>query len=510
MAAGTMLSISGVSRSFGATRALDDVSLTFPGGSVTALLGENGSGKSTLIKILAGVLAPDPGRAALRVREAEVALPLSPARAHALGLRFLHQDLGLMGEATVADNIGLYSGYLSRALTPLRSGQERRRAALLLERFEVRASPDDYVCDLSLSDQTMVAIARAFEDADGDASRILVLDEPTAALPDDEVDRVFGAIRRARDAGAAVILVSHRLEEVLQIADRVAVLRDGRLVRQRPVAGLAAGDLVEMMIGKDLTEYESAPTAVDELHQPIVIGRGLHGRRLAGVDIEIYPGEVLGVGGLVGSGRSELTRILGGAQRPRRGTLEVGGRPRSYAAPHAAVADGIVTVPQNRRRDGVLGELTVRENLTLGDLRSLTRWSMIDRAREKAEARTLIEQFDIRPRELEFPVRLLSGGNQQKVAIARAVRLRPRVLVLDEPTQGIDVGARREVAGIIRRLKADGMAIVLGTSDGDELLDLADRALILDRGRTRRVFGPGELTRSRLTHATAGVEGRSA
>lgn len=509
------LAVSHVSKTFGVTRALDDVSLSFRSGQVTALLGENGSGKSTLIKVLSGAHVPDRGAATVTVGDRTRPLPLTPRQSHDLGLRFLHQDLGLVLEATVADNVAFYEGFLSQALRPLRRQAEQARTRELLDRFEVKASPDSYVADLSLSEQTMVAIARAFGHEDGQAGRIVVLDEPTATLPGDEVERVFRAIRRAQQSGAAIILVSHRLEEVLQIADQVAVLRDGRAVASRPVAGLGGDDLIELMLGHGLERSGAAGMAADSGSDALLRVRGLTGHRLRDVSFDLRAGEVVGVAGLVGSGRSELARLLSGAQRPAAGTIEVDDKARVFDGPYAALAAGIVAVPQNRKRDGVILDMTIRENLTLGDLRPVSRRGPlggIHSARERAEAAEFIRRFDIRPPQPEAQLRALSGGNQQKVAIARAVRLEPRVLVLDEPTQGVDVGARSEIGAIIIDLKRQGVALVLATSDVDELLELADRVLVLDRGRLREVLPREEITRDRLALALAGaaIQGKAA
>jgi ribose transport system ATP-binding protein len=349
-----------------------------------------------------------------------------------------------------------------------------------------------------------VAIARAFGNDTTLAGRVVVLDEPTAALPGDEVARVFRAIRHARQAGAAVILVSHRLEEVLEIADDVVVLRDGRAVDARAVEGLGADDLITSMLGHELERAAGVTVAADVDDTALLQVRDLVGARLRGVSFDVGRGEVLGVAGVVGCGRSELARVLAGVQRPRSGTVQLDGEAKQFADPHAAVVAGIVAVPQNRRRDGVLLEMTVRENLTLGDLGPVSRLGAIRGALERSEARDLIERFDIRPPSLELPLRLLSGGNQQKVAIARAVRLSPKILVLDEPTQGVDVGARSEIAQIVVALKRQGVGIVLATSDEDELLELADRVIVLDRGRLREVLHRQEITRDRLALALSG------
>ncbi len=312
--------------------------------------------------------------------------------------------------------------------------------------------------------------------------------------------RLYAAVRRIAAAGASVVLISHRLEEVLEVADQVLVLRDGRLVADRPNQGLTVAQLVEDMTGRPLAAaVGSGPEPATG--EPALAVRGLRGARLHGVDLEVHPGEVLGVTGLVGCGRSELARILGGSQRPTGGSVEVGGEARQFRSAADAIAAGVVSVPQNRHLHGVILDLNIRENLTLGDLRPVSgRWS-INAERERAEALRLIAEFDIRPAEPEAAVRELSGGNQQKVALARAVRLAPKVLVLDEPSQGIDIGAREGIARVVRRLREEGVAVLLATSDLDELMDLADRVVVLDRGRVAAVHRLADTGRDALFHA---------
>lgn len=495
------LAVRGLSKSFGANRVLHDIGFGLRPGTVTALLGENGSGKSTLVKILAGIHSPDPAPAAgIAVHGADLGLPVTADRAHRAGLRFLHQDLGLVAELTVADNLGLVRRGGRRALAPIDRRAEARRAADLLDAFGIAADPHAYVADLPASQRGMLAIARVFGDVPETGEPVLFLDEPTAALAADDVARLYATVRRITAAGASVVLISHRLEEVLDVADRILVLRDGRLTADEPNAGLAVGRLVEWMTGRPLRRPERATAAV-RADEPALSVRALFGDRLRAVDLDLYPGEVLGVTGLVGCGRSELVRIVGGVQAPASGVLRVAGAPRRFRSAAAAIAAGVVSVPQDRLRDGVLAELTVRENLTLGSLGSVgSRW-WLQRRRETAEARRLIDEFDIRPADPEALVGTLSGGNQQKVAMARAVRLAPKVLVLDEPSQGIDIGAREGIAAVVRRLRADGVAVLLATSDLDELTDLADRVAILDRGRLAGVRRMADLGRDGLFHA---------
>nr|WP_237419140.1 sugar ABC transporter ATP-binding protein [Kitasatospora sp. SID7827] len=499
--------MTGLSKSFGSHRVLRELSFRLRPGTVTALLGENGSGKSTLVKVLAGVHTPDPAaHTGLRIAGQDVPLPLDPARARAAGLRFLHQDLGLVGELTVAENLALTLEGTGRALAPVSRRAEAERAARLLAAFDVRVRADAHVADLSASQQGMLAVARVFGDVPPGVRPVVFLDEPTAALAADDVARLYTAVRRLTAEGASVVLISHRLEEVLEVADHVLVLRDGQLVADQPNAGLTADLLVEQLTGRPFERAPGGPGAgADRAGAPLLSVRGLTGARLRGVDLDLHAGEVLGVTGLVGCGRSELARILAGAQRPTGGRILLNGTEHRFGGPAAALAAGIASVPQNRHREGVLLGLTVRENLTLGDLRPVTRRGLLRRRLERAEAERLIAEFDIRPPEPEAVLAELSGGNQQKVALARAVRLRPAVLVLDEPSQGIDIGAREHVARTVRALRDRGAGVLLAGSDLDELMELADRVLILDRGRPSAVLDLDGTGRDALFHAVTGA-----
>ncbi|HEY0277165.1 MAG TPA: sugar ABC transporter ATP-binding protein [Solirubrobacterales bacterium] len=501
------LKVTGLSKTFPVTKALDSLSLELEAGGVTALLGENGSGKSTLVKILAGVQPPDPG-GAIGAWGRDLGGSLTPAAARDAGLRFVHQDVGLLPEMTVADNVALGSAYLSGPMARVRPRAERARTVELLGAFGLAIDPDALAGSLSPLERTMVAVARAMASTRRGARRIVVLDEPTATLPAEEVGVLFDAIRAACADGAAVLLVTHRLPEVMALADRIAVLRDGRLVADRQLGGLGTDDLVTLMLGKELErvsapEGERVPTRRSDL---AVAVKGLSGKRLAEVDLDIYGGEILGLAGLVGSGRSELMRILAGVQGRVDGLLEVAGEPVQMRSPRDAIARGIVLVPQERRRDGCILAMKLRENLTLGNLDDVAGFGTVRRRAERRLATDMIERFGIRPPAPEQPMSLFSGGNQQKAVIARSVQRDPTVLLLDEPTQGIDIGARTEIAAILRDLRRRGTAIVLASSDDDELLELADRVAVFSRGRLVRELQGTNLTREELARATKGAE----
>lgn len=498
------VSIRGISKTFTGQRALDEVSLEIPAGKVTALLGMNGSGKSTLIKILAGVYAPDPG-GKLWVQGEELALPLTPSAAHAAGLRFLHQDLGLVDQLSIADNFALSDGFLTRSiLSPVKLRREHAHVAATLELLGIDEHPGRLVGDLTPSTRTMVGIARAFQHRSGndgggapgiDALRrnILVLDEPTASLPADEAERVLALLDMLRSHGGTAVYVSHRIEEVRRIADNVAVLRDGRLVADEPLGERDAAAIVSLVIGRELDTPAIRPAAERE-GAVLLSTRGLSGPRLDGIDLDVRAGEIVGVTGLIGCGRSELVRLIGGAQQPNGGSMSLAGKPYAPDSPAAAIAGGVACVPQNRRRDGVVLDLGVGENLTLGRLGRYTRGPVVNRAAEKAAAADLSRRFLIKAASLAAPVRSLSGGNQQKVVVARAASGTPLMLLLDEPSQGVDALARQEISRLLKEQADNGVAILVASTDYDDFVGLADRVIVLDRGRIAAELSGPEIT----------------
>jgi ribose transport system ATP-binding protein len=370
----------------------------------------------------------------------------------------------------------------------------------VLDRFSIDVSPAAPVKSLTPTERTMIAIARAMADetsGDSAAASVLILDEPTASLPASEVEEVFRALRYARDAGATVIFVSHRLDEVVRLADHLVVLRDGEIVADEAMSELTESDVVHRILGHEIEEtIQHRERTVGD---PVIEARSLRGTVLRGVDVTIRGGEIVGVTGLLGCGRSELTRLLTGAQQPADGELLVDGKPTTFSSPRAAIGAGVAFVPQDRRNQGCIPALSVRHNITLSDLSSFFQSGILRQDRERAEARAAIERFDIRPAQSERPMAQLSGGNQQKAVIAKWTRLEPRVLVLDEPTQGVDIGAKNEIAAIITALAGRGVAIVVGSSDFDELVGLCDRVLVLNRGDLVAEVPRQQLSEARLT-----------
>jgi ribose transport system ATP-binding protein len=478
-----------MSKSFGATRALSDVSFDVAAGEVHALVGQNGSGKSTLIKLLAGVHEAEEDSAV----EVDGALvPLGhPAASRAAGFRFVHQDLALVNDLSVVENLGLGRGFSTGFGGRIRWGRERREAQAMMRELGFELDVRRPVGELAQAERTGVAIARALWDWEAGA-RVLVLDEPTSALPSAEVAVLFASIRRVVARGLGVLYVSHRLDEIFAIADQVTVLRDGSRVGTFETQQMTEAQLVSLMIGGAVLR-SSAPARPRE-GTPVLEARGLTGREVRGVDFDAHAGEVLGFVGLTGSGREEILQLLFGAL-PRHGVVRVAGSDVRPGSPRASVKRGMALVPANRHRQGLILEMSVRENCTLTDLRPFrTRLGAIRRRGELAEVSSWLTRLDVRPRDPTRTLAQLSGGNQQKVVLAKWLRLEPRVILLDEPTQGIDVGAKALIHGLIRKAADDGAAVIVATSDDEEIRDVCDLAYVLRDGELVAVRERSELS----------------
>jgi ribose transport system ATP-binding protein len=496
-----LVRVRGLTKRFGGTLALAGVDLDVHAGSVLALLGPNGAGKSTLIKILAGVHHADAGR---------VTVDGHPLTSHAASphLSFIHQDLGLVEWMTVAENIALSTGYARRAgLISWRRTRDRCTEALALVGGHL--DPDAPIARLAPAERSLVAIARAL----ATRARLIVLDEPTARLPAADCARLFRVLHALRDRGHGILYVSHRLDEVYQVADTFAVLRDGRLVSHGSTAGHSPLRLVRDITGEEPAGHHPTPPQARPRHAATPPGAppvlALDGVRTPGagpVDLELKAGEALGLVGLSGAGHRDLGRALAGARPLLGGQVLLDGvpyRPRTVAD---AVRRGVALVPGDRQREGCLTELTVRENLLAnpgaGD-GPAPRW--IGPRRERAAAAALIERFSVRPRDTEAPVAILSGGNQQKVVIGRWLRTGLRLLILEEPTASVDIGAKAAVHRLLGEALADGLAVLLISTDFEEVTGVCGRALVLVRGAvTTELTGPA-LTVAALTRAASAM-----
>jgi ribose transport system ATP-binding protein len=487
------LALRGLSKRFGAQHALRDVALELRAGEVHALLGQNGSGKSTLIKVLAGFHAPERGAHA----EA-FGVPLAlgdAAAARAAGLRFVHQDLALVGDRDVTDNLALGSGYAGRRW--LSDRRERRAAQALLDRLGIDVRATRLVKELAPAEQTMVAVARALADGDGGAGtpRLLILDEVSAALARAEMEVVLDLVGRIRDAGGTVLFVTHRLEEVFALADRVTVLRDGAVVATSRVGDLDADALVELIVGRRIGEIYPAPPPPRA--ERVLSARGLTGAVVRDVDLDLHRGEILGVAGLTGSGRDELPHLLFGATPATAGELHVAGRPVRGMTPRAAVRAGLALIPADRATQGATPSLTLRENVTLPRIPA-TRWAWIRGGAEASEAEEWLRRLGVTPCDGEARLATLSGGNQQKVVLARWLRCDPSVLLLDEPTQGVDVGSKASIYDRIVERARGGLAVLVASTDHEELAAVCDRVLVLHEGRVTAELHGAVLTAHEL------------
>jgi ABC-type sugar transport system ATPase subunit len=489
-----------VSKTFGTTRALAAVDLEIRRGDVHALVGGNGSGKSTLIKILAGVLPADPG-GALEVAGRAVELDAyDPPTAREAGLRFVHQDAGVFPQLSVMENLAIGRGFETSRVGAVRWRAVRRQACAVLERFEIPVAPDTPLVELGPALRMMVAIARALQDAEDDAG-ILVLDEPTAALPAHEVEVLMDSVRHFARIGHTVIYVSHRLDEVLALADRVSALRDGRLVDTVDAAGMTEERLINLVVGRDLGRVYPDMPEPDAVASPLVAIEELHAGPLRGVSLTVGQREVVGVAGLLGSGRSSLLQSIFGACPTNKGEIRLNGRPLRSRSPKDAMDLGIAYVPEDRPVAAAFSDLSVLDNIGAADV-ACWRRLRIDRARERAEARTSLTEFLIKAPSLAAPMTALSGGNQQKVILARWLRRRPKVILLDEPTQGVDIGARAEIYQLVRAAVAGGAGALVVSSDFEELARVCDRVLVLTDGRIVADVSGDELDPQRLTELT--------
>jgi len=475
----TLLSLRGIRKHFGGVVALDGVDFELRAGEIHALLGENGAGKSTLINILGGIHHPDAGE--IRVDGAVTRIE-SVADADRLGIRLIHQELALAPNLSIADNL-----FLGRE--PIRFGLlDRRRLVADAERLRDELGlpelGDVRLCvgELNVARRQLVEIARAL----AVRVRILVLDEPTASLSESETEALFGKLRRLRGQGVGIIYISHRLEEISRLADRITVLRDGRSIGTQRAADLDIQQLITWMVGRDLKEhYPRPPHAPGELALSV---RGLRAPGVNDVSFDLRCGEVLGLAGLVGAGRTELAHVLGGLVPATSGQIAISGRPVSLHSPADARAAGIALVPEDRKRGGLVMTQTVSFNLTLPWTHLWARGCMPDHKRRDAIVVRAMKGFAIKASSADAKIGTLSGGNQQKVVVGKWMEQPPKILILDEPTRGVDVGAREEIFALIGRLVSQGMAVLLISSDLPEVMNLSHR-LVLYRGG--RIVGQG-------------------
>lgn len=484
------LEVRRVRKSFAGVTVLHGVDLVVRPSTVHALVGHNGSGKSTLIKALAGFHAPDEA-----VTGQCFGKPFNVgdhAAADGVGLRFVHQDLGLVDELSAVDNLALGVGYPVRARGLIRGSEAARRARAAMDALGYDIDVTMPVGHLSASERTGVAIARALEEWTGTPS-VVVLDEPTASMPAPEVRRLFRAIDLLRERGLGIVYVSHYLDEILELADDVTVLRNGVVVMARDVKGLTHDDLVTAIVGRDLAVALRADHDDHREQRPAVMEvEDLATDGLHGISFDVGAGEIIGLAGIVGSGRHDVLPAIAGAM-PRRGSVRIGDREVRPARPRSAIRAGLGLVPSNRRTAAVLPTFPASSNLTVSGLQEFTRFGLLRGRAEASDVDRWLTELEVMPRNPGAPILTLSGGNQQKVMVGRWLRRAPRVLALDEPTQGVDIGATQSIYRSIRTSSEAGNGVLISSSDGDELAAICDRVLVLVGGRIA-----AELTGSQL------------
>lgn len=469
-----LLRITNIEKSFPGVKALTGVNLTVYPGKVMALLGENGAGKSTLMKVLTGIYKKEGGYIEYLGKNVNFSGPKASQEA---GIGIIHQELNLIPELSIAENIFLGREFVNR-LGCINWSKLHREADKLLARLHLNYNSRRLVSELSIGQQQMVEIAKVLSFK----SRIIIMDEPTDALTDTETEALFSIIKELKQQGCGIVYISHRLKEIFEICDDVTVLRDGHFVAEKPVADLNEDQLIEMMVGRKLEEQYprvSCPRGQQTLQVRHLAGVGVND-----VSFELYQGEIVGIAGLMGAGRSELVKMIYGANPAQSGQIVWLGKTITPKTPQAGLQAGIVYISEDRKKEGLVLSMSVKENMTLTALRFFSqKWPHLQLAKEQRAVMNFVQTFNIKTPSINQTINLLSGGNQQKVAIAKGLMTQPKLLILDEPTRGVDVGAKKEIYQLINQFKQDGLSVIIVSSEMPEILGISDRILVMYEGR---------------------------
>jgi ribose transport system ATP-binding protein len=500
-----LLEMRDISKAFPGVQALDHVSLTIRPGEVVGLVGENGAGKSTLMKILCGAYSTDTGEILVG---GTPNTPQNPRHAQDLGIAIIYQEFNLTPNQTVATNLFLArepgrAGLLG-TLQIVDRATMRREALRLLDRVGASIDPDTVVQRLSVAQRQMVEIAKALA---VDAS-VIIMDEPTSALGEDEVAKLFEIIHTLRDQGLGIVFITHRLDEIFSVADRVVVLRDGQLVGEMPIAEATHDKIISLMVGRSIDQFFHRTVSAPDGDKPVVLEvRHLSSKnRLHDISFSLHSGEVLGVAGLVGSGRTDMARAIFGADPKDSGEVLIQGQPVPIDMPLEAVKAGLALVPENRQTEGLILMHSVEQNVALPNLDALSRGEFVRRGYLREIVNRFVDRLHIRTPSLAQKVMFLSGGNQQKTALAKWLASGPKVLILDEPTRGIDVGAKAEVYTIIDQLAQSGIGIIMISSEMPEILQMSDRILVMHEGRVAAILGRAEANQEVIMAYASGME----
>ncbi|KAB1520243.1 ribose ABC transporter ATP-binding protein RbsA [Photobacterium damselae] len=489
-----ILALEGIEKAFPGVKALDNACLNVYPGKVMALMGENGAGKSTLMKVLTGIYSKDAGE--VRYQGAPVHFH-GPRHSQEAGISIIHQELNLIPELTIAENI-----FLGREKTNVFGGikwaEMYREADALLKRLNVKHSSRQLLGELSLGEQQMVEIAKALSFK----SQVIIMDEPTDALTDTETESLFNVINELRSEGCGIVYISHRLKEIFEICDDITVLRDGKFIGECRVADTDEDGLIEMMVGRRLDEQY--PRIAVKHGTTCLEVKNLTGSGINDVSFTLDRGEILGISGLMGAGRTELMKVVYGALTRESGDVILDGKIINPISPQDGLANGIAYISEDRKGDGLILGLSVKENMSLCALEQLSNGIKIDQQQEVIAVEDFIRLFNIKTPTRDQIIGNLSGGNQQKVAIAKGLMTKPKVLILDEPTRGVDVGAKKEIYQLINQFKADGMSIILVSSEMPEVLGMSDRILVMHEGRISGEFTPEEANQEKLLACAVG------
>lgn len=496
-----IMKMDAVYKSFSGVQVLRNVNIELYKGEVHALMGENGAGKSTLMKIMAGVYRPDSGSIVYRDQEVQWN---NPMEARDRGISVIHQEISLSPNLTVGENILMGTEFPKNFLHLVKWNAIYEKADSILKSIGSTLDPRSPVSELSIAQQQMVEIARALSFQ----SEILIMDEPTASLTDKEIEKLFVIIGDLKRKGVAIVYISHRMDEIFKLADRFSVLRDGQWIVSGPISETNPDHLVKSMVGreiKDLFHRPSGEAPFMKKGEPVLELKNVSDKHtVRGVSLRLYPGEIVGMAGLVGAGRTELVRAIFGLSPLDGGEILIDGKPVHIHSPSVAMRLGIAHVPESRKEQGLFPNLSVKENILMAQMHTYLKMSILQKGRMNKDAETYIRDLDVKTASKEQNVMGLSGGNQQKVVIARWLSIRPKVLLLDEPTRGVDIGAKTEIHKIISKLADQGLAVLMISSELPEILGISDRILVMSEGRIKAELSRKEATQEKIMYYATG------